>query len=167
MEWMLLPLKRYAEFSGRSRRMEFWMYALLSFIVYMIAYGLIVAGGGLSLLLASRARALGGAQSELTNVVPGPLFWAGVALACLWLLATLIPTIAVTVRRLHDRDMTGWWYLGFIVAIVVLGRIGIVGSLVTLLLEIVWLVVMALPGTSGANRYGDDPLGNFDPEVFA
>ena len=56
MEWMLMPLRRYAEFSGRSRRMEFWMFALLSFIVYMVGYALLLAGGGLSLALAADIR---------------------------------------------------------------------------------------------------------------
>ena len=38
MEWMLLPLKRYAEFSGRSRRMEYWMFVVLQFLVNMALY---------------------------------------------------------------------------------------------------------------------------------
>lgn len=167
MEYMLMPLKRYAEFSGRSRRMEFWMFMLLSFIVYMIGYALIVAGGGMSLILASRARALGTAQPDLAQSIPGPLFWVGVAVCILWFLGTLIPTIAVTVRRLHDRDMSGWWYLGFIVVVLALTVIPIIGALITFVLEIVWIVLMALPGSPGTNKYGPDPLGNVDPEVFA
>ena len=47
MEWMLMPYRRYADFSGRSRRMEFWMYQLLGLIVGVVLYGLVLAGGGL------------------------------------------------------------------------------------------------------------------------
>ena len=47
MEWMLMPLKRYAEFSGRSRRQEFWMYMLLLLIIWMVAFfGIMVMGVG-------------------------------------------------------------------------------------------------------------------------
>ena len=53
-------------------------------------------------------------------------------------LGLLLPSIAVTVRRFHDRDMSGWWYLGFIVA----GMIPVVGWIASIAL----LVIMALPG---------------------
>ena len=77
----------------------------------------------------------------------------------LWWLATLIPNIAVNVRRLHDRDMSGWWFLGFIVA----SQIPLIG----ILASIAYLVLMLLPGTPGANRFGEDPKGPATPEVFA
>ena len=44
MEWMFMPLKRYADFSGRSRRKEYWMFVLLFVIVYAICYALIFTG---------------------------------------------------------------------------------------------------------------------------
>ncbi|MEJ2021636.1 MAG: DUF805 domain-containing protein [Maritimibacter sp.] len=64
-------------------------------------------------------------------------------LSSLFLLATLLPSISVTVRRLHDRDKSGWWYWLFLVPIV--------GPIVLL----VWFI---LEGTRGANSYGPDPL---------
>ena len=63
-------------------------------------------------------------------------------LSGLYTLAVLLPSIAVTVRRLHDTDRTGWWIL--------LGFIPIIGG-------IVLLVFYVLEGTRGPNRYGPDP----------
>jgi uncharacterized membrane protein YhaH (DUF805 family) len=168
MEWMLMPLRRYADFSGRSRRMEYWMYALLQVIVYIVAYALILAGGGLSLITAGLAvNQEMAAADQVVAAAPGPLFWVGCIALLLWLLATIIPSLAVTVRRLHDRNMSGWYLLGFIVVVFVLAMIPVLGTLVVLLLEIGWIVLMALPGTPGPNKYGPDPLGQVDPEVFA
>ena len=48
MNWMLMPFRRYADFSGRSRRMEFWMWSLFQFIIYIVLHGrcMMVVGGG-------------------------------------------------------------------------------------------------------------------------
>jgi uncharacterized membrane protein YhaH (DUF805 family) len=166
MEWMLLPLKRYAEFSGRSRRKEFWMFQLLNLIVVAVLYAMILGGGGLSALMAGAAAQQGG-QPDLTQVSLGPVFWIGALLLCIWGLGTIIPALAVTVRRLHDRNMSGWYLLGFIVVVVVLSIVPVVGPLIVFALEIGYIVLLALPGTPGTNDYGPDPLGNVDPEVFA
>jgi uncharacterized membrane protein YhaH (DUF805 family) len=80
-------------------------------------------------------------------------------LAGLYLLFILVPGIAVTVRRLHDREMSGWWYLGF----TVLGMIPVVGWIAS----IAFLVIMFLPGTPGYNRFGEDPKDLGGAEVFA
>ena len=55
--------------------------------------------------------------------------------------------------------MSGWWFLGFIVA----GAIPLIG----ILASIAYLVLMLLPGTPGPNRFGEDPKGPATPEVFA
>lgn len=159
MEWMILPLKRYAEFSGRSRRMEYWMFMLLSVIVTCVGYALMFAGGASDLLLAS--------EPDLVGPSFGPAFWLGMIIVLIWALGALIPSLAVTVRRLHDRNMSGWWLLGFIVAIVVLSMIPGLGAIGVLALEIGFIVLMALPGTPGPNEYGPDPLGRVDAETFA
>ena len=65
-------------------------------------------------------------------------------LALIFSLITLIPTIAVSVRRLHDNNVSGWWFLSFLVPI--LGTI-------------VMLFWCCSKGTTGPNRFGDDPLG--------
>jgi len=150
MEWMLLPLRRYAEFSGRSRRKEYWMFALLVFLVYAVGGAMIFSA----------------IWPALTEGVPTSPFdqlnaigWLGITVLGLFTLAIFIPGIAVTVRRFHDRDMSGWWYLGFVIA----GQIPKIGGLFSLAM----LVLMALPGTPGPNRFGNDPKDPLDTEAFA
>ena len=151
MEWMLMPLRRYAEFSGRSRRKEYWMFSLFLVIVVAILGALMTAGGLPAMM---EARSTGVALPP-----PGPLFFLGAGLLAVFLLAIIVPSIAVTVRRFHDRDMSGWWYLGFIV----LGMIPYVGFIAS----IASLVIMCLPGTPGPNRFGANPLDPASAEVFA
>ena len=95
MDWMLMPLRRYAEFSGRSQRKEYWMFFLFQIIV-VVVLGIIEGALGLTGMVA-------GAYGPLTA-----LFW----------LAVLIPGIAVGIRRLHDTDRSGWWLLLAFVPIV-------------------------------------------------
>ncbi|WP_298192297.1 DUF805 domain-containing protein [Novosphingobium sp.] len=136
MEWMFMPYRRYADFSGRSRRMEYWMFALLSAIVAFVSIILMAIGGGLS---------------ETNEAAPGPLFWVGAALILIWGLASFIPSIAVQVRRFHDQDRSGW--------MVLLGFIPYVGGLIV-------LVFMCLEGTRGPNRFGPDPLDPSNVDIF-
>lgn len=92
MEWMLMPLKRYADFSGRSRRKEYWMFLL----------GVIIAAVILSIV-----EGVLGLQGMVGGVY-GPL-------TLLLILGIIIPSIAVQVRRFHDQDKSGWFVLlGFI-----------------------------------------------------
>lgn len=141
MEWMILPFKRYAEFSGRSRRMEYWMFALLNVIIVTVLMFLTLGAGGMA----------GLADPAAIGVGVGAMFGGLGILLLIYVLAVLIPSIAVTVRRLHDREMSGWWYLGAVIG----SMIPFVGFLVS----IAFLVLMALPGTPGPNRYGPDPKG--------
>ncbi len=151
MEWMLLPLRRYADFEGRSRRMEYWMFQLLNVIVIAVLVALIFGGMPWA--------ALSDPEAVAADIQIGALVWVGGILATLWVLATLVPGIAVVVRRLHDRDMSGWWYLGIIVASMI--------PLVNFFASIAFLVLMVLPGTKGPNRFGPDPLDPAQAEVFA
>lgn len=88
LAWIMLPLKRYADFTGRSCRREFWMFQLL-----YVAIGIVVF-----LALGSDASTYGGmgALSALT-----------ILSACIALLGLTIPLIAVQVRRFHDQDKSG------------------------------------------------------------
>lgn len=67
-------------------------------------------------------------------------------------LAVLLPGLAVTVRRLHDLDRTGWW--------IFLGLIPLVGAIIL----IIWF---CSKGTDGLNRFGADPLGGLAPQMRA
>lgn len=152
MEWAILPFKRYADFKGRSRRMEFWMFSVLNFLVMMVLFGIaITVGGGMA--------ALSGAEPGDPSAIMGLLTGGFGIIVLLWWLATIVPSIAVTVRRLHDRDMSGWWYLGFIV-LSLIPFIGILASLG-------FLVLMFLEGTRGPNRFGPDPKDPGSVDVFS
>lgn len=159
MEWMILPLKRYAEFGGRSRRKEYWMFFLFTIIVSVVlgiidgVLGLTLGGGDGATATAASTGVLGGIFS----------------------LATIVPSIAVGVRRLHDTDRSGWWLLipvGLLILGLVLGGalggaagggmmglgagfgLGILGAVVG---GLVLLVFYCLEGTRGPNRFGPDP----------
>lgn len=163
VDWALLPLKRYAQFHGRAPRAEYWWFYLGTTIVGVI--------------LAALDRLLGtnGGLADIVN------------------LALLLPWVAVTVRRLHDTDRSGWWLVGLAGAVfavfglfVALGLLGtamsgggssgaaaftsgILAILIVLGAVITFLAFMVLPGTEGSNRYGSDPYGGHDDleEVFA
>jgi uncharacterized membrane protein YhaH (DUF805 family) len=109
----LQPLKKYADFKGRARRKEYWYFVLICFLVNFVV-GFI---GGF----------LGSGVQMLTGVI-----------TLLFALGTIIPSIAVGVRRMHDTDRSGWW----------------------ILLPIVNLVFLCIDGQQGSNRFGDDPKSN-------
>jgi len=88
MEWATLPLKKYAEFTGRSRRKEYWLFVLLTLGIYIVA-GIVDSIMGL-------AGMVGGLYGPVMLIVA---------------LGLLIPSIAVAMRRLHDTDRSGWWLL--------------------------------------------------------
>ena len=106
MEYMIMPLKRYADFSGRSRRKEFWMFTLMNFIVMIVLYALAIFG------------------MDFETGEPGPLAMLAFGLLGLYWLAILLPSLAVQVRRFHDQEKSGW--------MVLLGLIPGVGGLIVL-----------------------------------
>ena len=81
-------------------------------------------------------------------------------------LALLLPNLGVTVRRLHDRNLAGWWLLIPIVSLLLwlLGRgapggeAGPASALLSLSMCICYLAILSMPGTAGSNRFGPDPL---------
>ncbi len=99
MEFMLMPLKRYADFSGRSRRKEYWMFTLFYVLVFL-ALGLLAGLFGAF-----------GSDGEGPGVMGTIIF----GLMGIVVLGLLVPSIAVQVRRMHDQDKSGWFILlGFI-----------------------------------------------------
>lgn len=93
MHWYLEVLKKYAVFSGRARRKEYWMFVLINILVALLL-GLI--------------EGIAGIAPETTESV----------LATLYSLAVLLPSIAVGARRLHDTGRSGWWLLIGIVPLI-------------------------------------------------
>jgi uncharacterized membrane protein YhaH (DUF805 family) len=115
-------VERYAEFQGRAARSEFWWFVLFYFLVNLV----IIAIGSLS-------ETLGGILNFIV--------WLGL----------LLPSLAVSIRRLHDTDRTGWWILLYLIPVI--------GT-------IVLIIFFAQRGTHGDNRFGPDPLGG-DARRFA
>ncbi|GMQ82747.1 MAG: DUF805 domain-containing protein [Rhodothermia bacterium] len=118
MNWYLEVLKKYAVFNGRARRKEYLYFALFSSIISIVLLVIDVVTGSFS--------------AEIGMGVLGGIYG----------LAVLLPAIAVSVRRLHDTDHSGWWY--FIILIPLIGAIIIS----------VFLVTDSKPGE---NRYGSNP----------
>jgi uncharacterized membrane protein YhaH (DUF805 family) len=94
MNWYLQVLKKYAEFSGRARRKEYWMFALFNFI-FLIA-----------------AMIIDNVAGTTAGELPYGLFY------CLYAFAVLIPGLAVAVRRLHDVGKSGWMILITLIPII-------------------------------------------------
>jgi len=131
-EAVRLFFKNYVNFQGRARRAEFWWPYLLFILVYI---ALIVIVGALS-ALGDVGAMIGG----LVALVIG-----------LFMLAMIIPSLSVTVRRLHDKNMSGWMIL--------IGLIPFAGFYL--------LYLYVTEGTQGPNQYGEDPKGlGAAPGVF-
>ena len=91
MAWYLLAWQRATDFSGRSRRTEYWMFQLFNVLVGL-ALGLV-------------AFAVGATSSEQDGLK--------VFTICVGIfgLVSFIPALSITIRRLHDTGRSGWWYL--------------------------------------------------------
>lgn len=118
MKWFMKALKQYADFNGRARRKEYWMFVLFYYLFIILTsiidstLGLAFAGTGVGIV------------------------------TTLFMLITLIPALAVGVRRLHDIGKSGWMWL--------VGLIPLIGS--------IWLLVLfATNGNTGENKYGANP----------
>ena len=114
--------KKYVAFQGRANRKEFWTFTLANALTMWVL--------------------------QLLTVTPmSGLFFL---LFVIFALGTFLPSLAVSVRRLHDLDKTGWWFL--------IALVPLVGSLVL-------LVFYCMEGTKGPNRFGADPYGNTQPKI--
>ena len=118
MNWWITCMKKYAVFSGRARRTEYWMFALINTIISIVAMVL--------------DNVLGTTTEDKRSGLFSGLF----------ALATLLPSVAVYVRRLHDVGKSGWWMF--------IGLIPIVG--------VIWLFVLTVTDSQpGDNEYGENP----------
>ena len=114
-----LGFQRYVDFSDRSTRAEYWWWGLFTVVV---SFALFIAD-----TLTGNSSTFG---------------WLGGLLETLFTLATIIPSLALSVRRLHDINRTGWWLL----------------LLFVLLIGWIVLIVWAIErGDEGPNKYGPDP----------
>lgn len=157
-KYYLAVLKKYATFSGRARRKEYWYFALMNFIISIcvcipIYYGFFKLGFALATQEDNIPK-----DAMLEFILNNISYSAIIAYVILLLygLAIFIPNLAVGVRRLHDVGKSGWFllipYLG-----ILLYLIPIVGALVYLGLVIWLLVLMCTDSQVGENKYGADP----------
>jgi uncharacterized membrane protein YhaH (DUF805 family) len=118
MNWYLKVLKQYADFSGRARRSEYWYFVLFNMIFAIVAVVL--------------DNILG---TAIEGVGYGPIYG-------LYVLAVLVPGLAVAVRRLHDVGKSGWMFL--------IGLIPLIGA--------IWLLVLFFTDSQpGTNKWGPNP----------
>ena len=160
MEWMLMPYRKlYRLIEGRSSRKEFWMFTLFVWIVAIVGIVLMAS------VIGASATSLAGLDA--TNY--GSLFaGAGIGMIVfvvvfyVWALLTGVASFAVTVRRLHDLNFSGWFLVLFYVVLIAAAAINFY---LYLAVAVGWIVVMALPGTPGPNKY--DTVDPGQAEVFA
>ena len=118
MSWYIKVLKKYAVFSGRARRKEYWMFVLFNLIFYCVLFFI----------------------EKIAGITPISNYYS--ILATIYSLAVLIPSLAVTVRRLHDTNRSGLWLLN---------------ALVPFVGPIILLVFLAADSQPGENQYGPNP----------
>ncbi|MGS0689426.1 DUF805 domain-containing protein [Shewanella sp. 0m-8] len=118
MDWYLLAFKKYFDFSGRSRRKEYWMFALFNIIFSIVLSVLDTLFGTM-------------------NLETGLGLFSG-----LYALAVFIPGLALSVRRLHDINKSGWWLL-----ILLIPFIG----------AIILLIFFVLDSKTEDNKWGCNP----------
>lgn len=123
MNWYLTVLKKYAEFSGRARRKEYWMFALMNFLI--------------SVLISIVGAVIGDTNGMIA-----------VSLSGVYALFIFIPGLAVTVRRLHDTNKSGWWIL--------ITFVPLIGGLVL-------LIFMIMDSDPNTNAYGANPKSAPEP----
>lgn len=117
MNWYLAVINKYVDFNGRARRKEYWMFFLFNIIISFVV---------------SLLGALIGGKNGLFTV----------SLPALYTLFIFLPSLAVTVRRLHDTNRSGWWVLI---------------SLVPFLGALILFVFTILDSDPDSNTYGPNP----------
>ncbi|RCS26944.1 DUF805 domain-containing protein [Polaribacter sp. WD7] len=132
MDWYLEVLRKYVEFSGRARRKEYWMFVLFHFIFISLLVIILISSTG----------------SFDTNAEPNSIV---ALILSVYIFGTLLPSIAVTVRRLHDIGKSGWWY--FI-------------SLVPYIGSFILLIFMCMEGEKRTNKWGKNPKGIGNDDVI-
>ena len=119
MKWFIKCIKQYADFKGRARRKEYWMFTLF-YLLFLLPLAVLVG-------------------IEIGLEIEVPIF---TILFVLFIFALIVPTYAVTARRLHDTGRSGWWIL--------INFIPYIGG--------IWLFVLTcLDSKPGTNKWGDNP----------
>ena len=171
MKWFFKCFKQYADFSGRARRKEYWWFMVINFIISMV----LLIGWIIPLVKLGYNSAISGVEDIdemeiMRTAMNSPFLY----IYMLYYLAILIPSIAVTVRRLHDIGKSGYWAF-FIYGGSFLGSISqyslqttntlayIIIALICFVIIIISLVWMFTNSDYGPNKYGPNPKGEGNP----
>ncbi|MEM6466930.1 MAG: DUF805 domain-containing protein [Pseudomonadota bacterium] len=153
-EAMGTGLRKWVTFSGRASRSEYWWFYLGG---TLILYGLMLVVAVPLILLSA-------------NTAPF-VIWPLLIVFTVMSVWINIAFISALVRRLHDRNLSGWWVLAAFGAAIVVSAIGasipslsFAGNVILVLMALGFIVVTLLRGTHGDNRYGPDPLMIERPE---
>ncbi|MBK31059.1 MAG: hypothetical protein CMF53_02460 [Legionellales bacterium] len=128
--------KKYAVFSGRARRKEFWLFML--FLTLALYIPQVILTEYMLLQMADTST-----SSDSFSDETGFVMFVGYGIWFLFIIFSLAPAISVSVRRLHDVNKSGWWYWISLVP----------------LINLIMIFFYAQKGTAGVNRFGPDPLG--------
>ncbi|MCA0970451.1 DUF805 domain-containing protein [Halobacillus litoralis] len=120
MKWYVKALRKYAVFRGRARRKEFWWFHLINLLMII---GILI----LNILIF-------GENETSTPTILGYVL-------VFYFIGTILPSIAVTIRRLHDSGRSGWWFLLTLIPFIGGGA----------------LLVFALLESDTENRFGSNP----------
>ncbi|HEV3154423.1 MAG TPA: DUF805 domain-containing protein [Candidatus Baltobacteraceae bacterium] len=129
MSWYLRVLRHYVDFGGRARRMEFWMFALINFLITVVLM--------IPVIFAVVA------HPPNNNDTQWVVSFQNAAIPLnLYSLVVFLPSLAVQVRRLHDIGKSGWWY--FIVFVPFAGAL-------------ILLIFNCIDSEPGSNQWGGNP----------
>lgn len=168
MKWYIKCLKQYADFNGRARRKEYWWFMLINSIIMMI---LVICWMIPMFKMAFNAES--GSEYDEWDVVRTMFTNPFIYIYLVYYLAILVPTIAVTVRRLHDIGKSGFWVflsiggsiLGSVANMYQTANpiVAMVLLFIALAITIVFLVWMFTNSDYGPNQYGPNPKGEGNP----
>ncbi len=175
MKWFIKCFKQYTDFNGRARRSEFWWFTVINFVISAVLFIGWIAP------IVKFAFDLGYNEDEYNDnnwgiiqiVLGSPFLW----LYIIYKLAVLIPSIAVTVRRLHDIGKSGFWYFLFIGPSILMNYFSMINQtnpesnmliyvsliLPSLAIWIIYLVWMFTDSQYGPNQWGPNPKDEGNP----
>ena len=171
MKWFFKCFKQYADFSGRARRKEYWWFAVINFIISMV----LLIGWLIPLFKLGYNYAISGVEDIdemeiMLTAMKSPFLY----IYLIYYLAIIIPSIAVTVRRLHDIGKSGYWAF-LIIGGSFLGSISqyslqatntiayIIFALICFAIIIISLGWLFTNSEYGPNKYGPNPKGEGNP----
>ena len=169
MKYFLKCWKHYADFKGRARRKEYWMFILFSTIISTILT--------IALNIAQVVEALNSPDGNPFKMIrEGQMFNGSDAVSIIFCIilaygmASLLPTLAVVVRRLHDIGRKGTWILLLLVptllmcifyfnmfSLAIAVGTGIAVFVVNIALTVLYIVLGCIDGQKGENQYGPNP----------